>query len=97
MAGNILLAGIGGVALLGMAASLGAPAARSASRLGRLNDDLDNGLAFAGGGNTSVEVGGIAMPSMGQSQGQSSWASRMPAQGSVEEQMLMNNFTGPAR
>jgi hypothetical protein len=94
-AGNVVLAGLGGVALLGLGASLSSPV-RATPRVTRFDDELDNSLAFAGG-NASVGVGGIAMPSLGQSQGQSNWASRMPAQGSVEEQMLMNNLTSPTR
>ncbi len=94
MAGNVMLAGVAGVGLLGLAATLSAPKP-IAPRITRFDDEPSNPLAFAGG-DTSVDLGGVAMPALGQQQGQGNWMSKVP---SMEDQLAMNgvNLGPPSR
>ena len=94
MAGNVMLAGVAGVGLLGLAATLSAPKPIT-PRITKFDDEPSNPLAFAGG-NTSVDLGGVAMPALGQQQGQGNWMSKVP---SMEDQLAMNgvNIGPPSR
>ena len=88
---NLVLAGVAGTGLLTLGAVLSAPKLPVA-RIPKFDDE--DPLAFSGGGKSNVELGGIAMPSIGQQQAASNWISRVPSLG---EQLAQSSANGLPR
>ena len=86
--GNLVLASVAGAGLLTLGALLSAPKP-SIARMPKFDDE--DALAFSGG-NSTVDVGGIAMPALGQQQ--SGWMSRVP---SLEDQLAQSSMNGLSR
>jgi len=82
--GNLVLAGLAAAGVLTLGALLSAPKLPR-SRLPKFDDE--ESLAFSG--HTHVELGSIAMPSLGQQQMAANWMSKMP---SPDDQLAMNNL-----
>lgn len=71
---NLMLAGVAGGGLLALGAVLSSQRAAPARRLSQFNDG--EGLAFSPG--SSTDLGGVAMPALGQAQS-SNWMARLPS------------------
>ncbi len=86
MASNLILAGAATAAVVAAGAAI-PTSQRVRVRENYLNHD-DEGIAF--GQTSSVDLGGIAMPSLGQGQNAGSWVSRLPSM--EEQQASMQDF-----